>query len=77
MLQGRYGLAADQVEALRCGFANASVVDVAARGERGLVLGDAGSGHKFRVVTQVQYRIYDVPDEDVWAWARFEFRGTT
>jgi hypothetical protein len=34
-----------------------------------------GAGHNFRIVTEFEYKIYDVPSDDSWSYSMFIFTG--
>jgi hypothetical protein len=62
-LQGRYGLAADQLVEARMVLANGQLVTVSEHSTyKDLFWAIKGAGHNFGIATQVKYKIYDVPD---------------
>ncbi|PGG95622.1 hypothetical protein AJ79_09947 [Helicocarpus griseus UAMH5409] len=71
VLQGRYGLIADQLVSLDMVLANGSSVTV--NGHSDLWWAVKGAGHNFGIVTSFTSRIYDVHDDDQWAYQGFLF----
>ncbi|KAF1850365.1 FAD-binding domain-containing protein [Cucurbitaria berberidis CBS 394.84] len=73
-LQGRYGLAADQLISARIVLANGTAISVCEESNPDLFWAIRGAGHNFGVVTQVKMRIYDREvDQDQWAASGFVF----
>jgi FAD/FMN-containing dehydrogenase len=73
-LQGRYGLAADQLISARLVLANGSVVTVNEHNNPDLFWAIRGAGHNFGIVTQAKLRIYDIESgESEWASSGFVF----
>ena len=73
-LQGRYGLATDQLLSARLVLANGTVVEVSQGGNPDLFWALQGAGHNFGLVTQAKLKIYDVaPDERRWIGSGFTF----
>lgn len=75
LLQGRYGLLADQIVEMRVVLANGEIVTVSEKENKELFWVMRGAGHNFGVVTSVRYKIYDVPKEDVWSFGSMMFSG--
>jgi FAD/FMN-containing dehydrogenase len=74
-LQGRYGLLADQIVELRVVLADGSIITVREDSHKELFWAMRGAGHNFGVVTELKYKIYDVPKEDVWTQSEMVFKG--
>ena len=73
-LQGRYGLAADQLLSARLVLANSTAVEVSQTHNPDLFWAIRGAGHNFGIVTQAKLRIYDVePGQEQWAASGFVF----
>lgn len=77
LLQGRYGLVADQVVSARVVLGDGEVVEVAGEGEmEDLFWGLRGAGHNFGVVSEWRVRVHPVEEERRgWAWEMFVFGG--
>ena len=73
ILQGRYGLLADQLISARTVLANGSAILVSAESNPDLFWGIRGAGHNFGVVTEFEYKIYDVEERKNWAYESFIF----
>ncbi|MCJ1444784.1 MAG: hypothetical protein MMC23_005286 [Stictis urceolatum] len=72
-LQGRYGLSADQLEEARVVLADGSLVTANANKNSDLFWALRGAGHNFGIVTQVKYKVHDVPANDRWTFASLIF----
>jgi hypothetical protein len=73
-LQGRYGLATDQLLSARLVLANGTVVEVSQESNPDLFWALRGAGHNFGLVTQAKLKIYDVaPDEKQWIGSGLTF----
>ncbi|KAL6710313.1 hypothetical protein ACN47E_009259 [Coniothyrium glycines] len=73
-LQGRYGLAADQLMSARMVLANGTALTVSEASNPDLFWAIRGAGHNFGVVTQVKMKVYTVkPAEKQWATSGFFF----
>jgi FAD/FMN-containing dehydrogenase len=73
-LQGRYGLATDQLLSARLVLANGTVVEVSQETNPDLFWALRGAGHNFGLVTQAKLKIYDVAsDERQWIGSGFTF----
>lgn len=73
-LQGRYGLAADQLVEARVILANGQLLTVSENSAyQDLFWALKGAGHNFGIVTQVKYKIYDVSNDGSWTYANFIF----
>ncbi|KAL2131986.1 hypothetical protein VTI74DRAFT_4387 [Chaetomium olivicolor] len=76
LLQGRYGLVADQVLAAEMVLADGSVVRVGERERGNLFWGLRGAGHNFGVVSEFTVRVHEVEEgRREWAWEGFTFEG--
>ena len=71
-LQGQYGLGADQVVSARMVLANGDVVVVSETSNPDLFWGVRGAGHNFGIVTEMEYRVYDVKNPQ-WSFQSFFF----
>lgn len=73
-LQGQYGLAADQLVEARVVLADGQLVTVSENSTYSdLFWALKGAGHNFGIVTQVKYKIYDVPNGGKWTYANLIF----
>ena len=73
-LQGRYGLATDQLISARMVLANGTAITVSEESNPDLFWAIRGAGHNFGVVTQAKIKIYDrEPEQDQWAASGFVF----
>lgn len=73
-LQGRYGLAADQLLEARMVLADGSVVTVSEKENEELFWAVRGAGHNFGLVTQIKVKVYDREAvQDEWAASGFVF----
>ncbi|CAO2658349.1 Nn.00g060720.m01.CDS01 [Neocucurbitaria sp. VM-36] len=73
-LQGRYGLAADQLISARMVLANGTAITVSEESNPDLFWAIRGAGHNFGIVTQVKMKIYDrTTEQDHWAASGFVF----
>jgi FAD/FMN-containing dehydrogenase len=75
LLQGRYGLLADQIVEMRVVLADGTSITVSEESNGELFWAMRGAGHNFGVVTSVRYKVYDVPDEDEWTQSEIVFEG--
>ncbi|KAH6612315.1 hypothetical protein B0J18DRAFT_441854 [Chaetomium sp. MPI-SDFR-AT-0129] len=85
LLQGQYGLAADQIVGMRVVLGNGEVVDLEdpalAKGEgkaehEDLWWAMRGAGHNFGVVSEFRLKVHDVAeDRKMWAYEVFVFPG--
>ncbi|KAF2624542.1 FAD-binding domain-containing protein [Macroventuria anomochaeta] len=73
-LQGRYGLAADQLISARLVLANGTAIEVSQVRNPDLFWAIRGAGHNFGIVTSARLKIYDVePSQKQWAASSFVF----
>lgn len=74
-LQGRYGLAADQLLEARVVLADGSVVTASDEENEELFWALRGAGHNFGIATQIKMRVYERDAaQDEWAASGFVFR---
>jgi FAD/FMN-containing dehydrogenase len=73
LLQGRYGLLADNLVEARLVLANSTAVTVSSDSHPDLYWALKGAGHNFGIVTELKYKIYDIPKDDTWVFASFFF----
>ncbi|KAF2758549.1 FAD-binding domain-containing protein [Pseudovirgaria hyperparasitica] len=66
ILQGRYGLACDQIVSANIVLANGTAVVASKDSHRELYWAMRGAGHNFGIVTSVRYRVYDIPRDAQW-----------
>lgn len=72
-LQGRFGLALDNLVSARIVLGNGSVVTANEDTNVDLFWALRGAGHNFGIVTEVEYRIYDVPPSNNWVFSDMFF----
>lgn len=75
LMQGRYGLLADQVVELRLVLADGSLVTASENENQDLFWAMRGAGHNFGMVTAMRYKVYDIPNVDEWAFGSMVFKG--
>ncbi|KAF5630321.1 oxidoreductase [Fusarium sp. NRRL 52700] len=73
-LQGQYGLAADQVISARVVLPNGDAVTASEDSNPDLFWALRGAGHNFGIVTEWEYRIYDI-NNPKWSYEIFIFLG--
>ncbi|RAL14899.1 FAD-binding oxidoreductase [Aspergillus homomorphus CBS 101889] len=74
ILQGKYGYAGDQVVSLHLVTADGELLDVTASDpDPDLFWALRGAGHNFGIVTSITAKIYDVPDQGLWAHEDYTF----
>jgi FAD/FMN-containing dehydrogenase len=73
LLQGRYGLLADNLISARMVLANGTALNVSSDSNPDLFWAICGAGHNFGIVTEFTYKIYDVPENNDWAYESFIF----
>ena len=73
-LQGQYGLAADQIISARLVLSDGEVVTVSDDSNPDLFWALRGAGHNFGLVTEWEYRIYDIKNPK-WSYEIFVFSG--
>ncbi|KAI0384963.1 hypothetical protein F5Y04DRAFT_202214 [Hypomontagnella monticulosa] len=73
-LQGQYGLLADQVISARLVLPNGEAVTVSDSSYPDLFWALRGAGHNFGLVTEWEYRIYDIKNPK-WSYEIFVFSG--
>ncbi|KAL4807630.1 hypothetical protein BDV18DRAFT_158846 [Aspergillus unguis] len=72
-LQGKYGVAADQLISVTLATADGELVTASENENEDLWWAVRGAGHNFGIVTSVTSKIYDVPDEGKWAYEQLIF----
>lgn len=73
ILQGRYGLLADNLVSARMVIANGTAITVSLESNPDLFWAIRGAGHNFGIVTEFTYKIYDVGENSNWAYESFIF----
>lgn len=74
-LQGQYGLMTDQLISARLVLANGTVVAVSAQSNPDVYWTLKGAGHNFGIVTEVDYKIYDMRGHEDWSTGTSVFSG--
>ncbi|KAJ8121968.1 hypothetical protein ONZ43_g1715 [Nemania bipapillata] len=69
-LQGQYGLPADQVESARLVLPNGDLITVSNKSHPNLFWAIKGAGHNFGLITEWEYRVYDIKDHQ-WFYEIF------
>lgn len=72
-LQGRYGMGIDNILEANVVLANGSLVTASSDSHPELFWGLRGAGHNFGIVTAVKYKIYDVPEGNIWTLGTYVF----
>ena len=75
LLQGKYGLLADNLISARVVLANGTMVTASTDSHPDLLWAVKGAGHNFGIVTSIEYKVYDVPPNDEWTVFQFVFTG--
>lgn len=65
----------DNLISARLVLANGSVVTVSETEHGDLFWALRGAGHNFGIVTEITYKIYDVPADESWAYETYIFKG--
>lgn len=73
-LQGQYGLMADQVVSARLVLPNGELITVSQESEPDLFWAIRGAGHNFGLVTEWEYRVYEVRNPK-WSYEIFVYSG--
>lgn len=73
ILQGRYGLIADNVISARLVLWNGTAITVSSTCYSDLFWAIPGAGHNFGIVSEFKSEIYDVPVNDSWAYELYIF----
>ncbi|KAI1418448.1 hypothetical protein F5Y13DRAFT_149192 [Hypoxylon sp. FL1857] len=73
-LQGQYGLMVDQVISARLVLPNGELVTVSEKSEPDLFWAIRGAGHNFGLVTEWEYRVYDIKTPK-WSYEIFIYSG--
>lgn len=73
-LQGKYGLAADQIISARVVLPSGDAVTASADTNPDLFWALRGAGHNFGLVTEWEYKVYDI-DNPEWSYEIFIFSG--
>ncbi|KAL8853239.1 MAG: hypothetical protein Q9221_001973 [Calogaya cf. arnoldii] len=66
ILQGRYGLIADNLLEAEVVLANGSLTTASAQSNPDLFWALRGAGHNFGIITSYKFKIYDVPRDNGW-----------
>ncbi|KAI4174451.1 MAG: hypothetical protein LQ348_006376 [Seirophora lacunosa] len=66
ILQGRYGLIADNLLSAEVVLANGSLATASSTSHPDLFWALRGAGHNFGIVTSYRFKIYDVPPDNSW-----------
>ena len=66
ILQGRYGLIADNLLEAKVVLADGSMTKASAMSNPDLFWALRGAGHNFAIVTNYKFKIYDVPPNNQW-----------
>ena len=66
ILQGRYGLIADNLLEAEVVLADGSMTKASATSNADLFWALRGAGHNFAVITSYRFKIYDVPPGNQW-----------
>ncbi|KAL4871076.1 hypothetical protein BDV12DRAFT_183971 [Aspergillus spectabilis] len=75
-LQGKHGVAADQFLSLNVVTADGVIRTISEdSGDDDLWWAMRGAGHNFGIVTSVTSKIYDTPDDGLWAYEQLIFNG--
>ena len=72
-LQGRYGLISDNIIEATVVLGNGSIVAVSTSSNPDFFYAIRGAGHNFGILTEMKYKIYDVPSKDSWYYETFVF----
>ncbi|KAJ0118821.1 hypothetical protein J7T55_013076 [Diaporthe amygdali] len=72
-LQNRFGLALDNLASARVVLGNGSVLTASDETHQDLFWALRGAGHNFGIVTEVEFRIHDVPVDKNWIFADMFF----
>jgi FAD/FMN-containing dehydrogenase len=73
-LQGQYGLPADQVVSARLVLPNGDLITVSDTSHPDLLWAVKGAGHNFGLITEWEYRVYDMKDNQ-WSYEIFIYSG--
>ncbi len=76
LLQGKYGLLADQLINPRIVLGNGTAVTVSNTSHPDLFWAIRGAGHNFGIVTEYTYRIFAARPNERWGFEQFIFAGT-
>lgn len=76
LLQGEYGLLADQLISARIVLGNSTAVIVSNTSHSDLFWAVRGVGHNFGIVTEYTYRIYNARVNETWGFEQFIFAGS-
>jgi FAD/FMN-containing dehydrogenase len=76
LLQGQYGLVADQIVSVRLVLGSGEVVGVSETERADLFWALRGAGHNFGVVSELTVRVYDMEEgKGEWVYEVFTFKG--
>lgn len=75
ILQGQYGLSADQLISAKMVLGNGTAITISDTSHSDLFWAIRGAGHNFGIVTEYTYRIYDARPNETWGFEQFFFAG--
>lgn len=75
ILQGQYGLLADQLISAKMVLGNGTAVTISNTSHSDLFWAIRGAGHNFGIVTEYTYRLYDARSKETWVYEQFFFAG--
>jgi hypothetical protein len=75
LLQGEYGLLADQLVSARLVLANSTAIKVSNTSHPDLFWAIRGAGHNFGIVTEYTEKVYDARPNETWGFEQFVFAG--
>lgn len=75
-LQGKYGMASDQFVSLNIATADGEIITVSEESDdQDLWWAVRGAGHNFGIVTSATSKVYDIPNDGLWAFEQLAFTG--
>lgn len=76
-LQGEYGQIGDQLLSAKLTIANGTTITVSDEENKDLFWAMKVAGHNFGIVSEMQLRIYDNREHQIWSWKRYVFGKTS